>query len=215
MPAQNVTPGRTAYNVLFSALGAEGLVDEALACFQRLRDEEGLEPKAYDYGTLIAGCGNALGRLEEADEEEMERLVAVARGLLEEAEKGARVAVVPAAEGEGAGAGGLANCYVQMLKVYGKAGRWQEAGALLGAVSIKHMTLPLYIKHSHSPIIYPSIHAHTPAEMRRAGVEPTFSHYYEAMRAAAFAGQKDAALELLEEAEAATGEEVRLCRFWF
>lgn len=44
--------------------------------------------------------------------------------------------------------------------------------------------------------------------MRPAGVEPSFSHYYEAMRAAAFAGQKAPALELLAEAEAATGEEV-------
>ncbi len=137
MPAQNVTPGRTAYNVLFSALGAEGLVDEALACFHRLRDEEGLEPKAYDYGTLIAACGNALGRVEEGEGEgarEVERLVAVARGLLEEAEKGARVAVVGPAVGEGGGDGGMGNCYAQMLKVYGKAGRWQEAAALLGAI---------------------------------------------------------------------------------
>jgi hypothetical protein len=71
---------------------------------------------------------------------------------------------------------------------------------------------PLCVTHSHMI----TIHTHIPAEMRRAGVEPTFSHYYEAMRAAAFAGQKEAALELLEEAEAATGEKVRcdVCRLF-
>lgn len=58
------------------------------------------------------------------------------------------------------------------------------------------------------PCSYP-IDVQIAAEMREAGVPPTFGHYYEAQRAAAFAGDTAMALGLLEEYRAATGKEVR------
>lgn len=135
MPTQHVTRERSAYNVLFAALGKAGCIDEALACFRRMEDEAGFAPGAYEYGTLIAACGGALDRQqaegegEEAETEtEVARLVGTARGLLGEAE---RATILLRGGGRD---GGMGNCYVQMLKVYGKAGRWGQARALLGAL---------------------------------------------------------------------------------
>jgi pentatricopeptide repeat protein len=73
--------------------------------------------------------------------------------------------------------GGLGNVFTQLLKVYGKTGRWQEARNLL-------------------------------ERMRGEGwIEPTPGHYYEAMRACAFALRPDDALGLLREARGQRGQE--------
>ncbi len=166
MKEQNITPTRPTYNVLFSFLGQEGRVGDALRLFEEMKEELGLEATPYDYGTLISACGKALGRCQ-GQEEEVETLVRQAEVLLKEAEESGAFA----ARGTGKD-GGLGNCCLQMLKVYGKAGRWEAARDLLLD------------------------------GMPRVGfVEPSFAHVYEAMRACAHAGQADAALALLQQAK--------------
>lgn len=140
MPAQNMAPDRAAYNVLFAALGKEGLVAEALACFERMQAEQGLYATPYDYGTLIAACGQAVERLPDLDKTEMkmveveaekERLVGLARRLLGLAAEGAAKRARAGIDG------GMSNCFMQVLKVLGKAGRADEARALLGACCVR------------------------------------------------------------------------------
>ena len=160
MPTQHVTRERSAYNVLFAALGKAGCIDEALACFRRMEDEAGLAPGAYEYGTLIAACGGALDRRQgqgegegEEAEAEVARLVGMARGLLGEAERATMLLR------GGGGDGGMGNCYVQMLKVYGKAGRWGQARALLGAL-LCSWGLGDHLSHSHGAMSLSFFHRH-------------------------------------------------------
>ena len=206
MKTQKVRPTRPTYNVLFSILGKEGRVEEALGLFREMKEELGVKGTPYDYGTLISACGKAVRR-EGGREGEVEGLVAQAEELLEEIlEEGMPATAAAAAttttsssttstvssssstannvflpssssssssssstSGSRIQDGGLSNCYTQLLKVYGKAGQWEKAVTLL-------------------------------KNMRRDGyVEPSSSHYYEAMRACAFARQPDVALALLKE----------------
>ena len=207
MKAQKITPTRPTYNVLFSFLGKEGRVEEALKLFREMKEALGLKGSPYDYGTLISACGKAVmrcGGVEGGREGEVEGLVARAEELLkeilEEGMPGAAAASsssssmsdvflpssysssssfyqstgtsIPSSSSSSSSRiqdGGLGNCYTQLFKVYGKAGQWEKALALL-------------------------------EHMRRDGyVEPSASHYYEAMRACAFAQRPDAALALLKE----------------
>lgn len=264
MKAQNITPTRTVYNVLFSLLGEMGQFEEAVQLFEKMKKELGKQGSPYDYGTLISACGKtAVLRLREErpraaakgwdgleasvprehGEEAVDLLVRRAESMLQEildqirlpaafssrsvdggappreldpkasfpasaypveTQDGASVIGSSAssppypfdragnhgcATGRSLGIhssssrrrrthdGGLGNVFTQLLKVYGKTGRWQEARNLL-------------------------------ERMRGEGwMEPTPGHYYEAMRACAFALRPDDALGLLREARGQRGQE--------
>ena len=106
MKAQNVTPSRMTYNVVLSMLGEARQLDRALELFAEMK-AAGLPATMYEYGTLLSACGR-------------DNRVETAYGLLKEAVQ------------EMEKKDGLGNCYTQMMKVLGKAGRWQEAELLLG-----------------------------------------------------------------------------------
>jgi len=122
MKAQNVTPTRATYGVVLSALGESKQVDRALELFQEMRSY-GINPTPYEYITLISACGRE-GRCETAFSL-LKEVVGMSSGRRE-----ALDGVVE--KGSGGGIDHLAGCYKEMLKVFGKAGRWKEARLLLG-----------------------------------------------------------------------------------